>query len=434
MREPRNPTATPELNNPTATPELNNPIATPEQHATELRALELVQHPSLRQTRAEVREWWLGANQPSPEMRACFEWAFEEVMFAAAVWSLNQDPLYPRVVTITRLPHRVAGREIPGTRWGLDNPDSVYRVIPISGGERYRIHGRVPEHRLSENYFTLWDPSMNTVDVLDGKQLVLDAERRFAITVDSEPAKGRPNHVRSAPAAHEFYIRDVIQDWERERANELSIERLGPPPARPPMSEAQQLELTAKYMWRWAQSSERWNAQAADKPVNKFEFKIDRQTDGALRNQIYMMGFFRLASDEEALLVNVGLGGAGYFVCPVTNVWGTTNDILHRSGSLNKAQSLPNPDGSYSYVVSAVDPGVHNWIDTSGTHEGILTLRWAEFPDGRPGQGLFADSELVRLDRLREKLPPETRSVTPQERAQQLERRAASYRWRLLES
>ncbi|MGH8311385.1 MAG: hypothetical protein ACRETX_16530, partial [Steroidobacteraceae bacterium] len=241
---------------------MRNPIATEDQRITELRALELAAHPTLVQTKAEVRDWWLRANDPSPDMRACFEWAFEEVMFAALVWSLNQDPLYPRVVTITRLAHRLDGRDVPGSRWGLDNPDSIYRVIPISGAERYVIRGRVPERRLTENYFTLWDPDMNTVDVLDGKRLMLDAERRFTIIVDSEPAGGRPNHVRSSPAAHEFYIRDVMLDWERDRANELRIERLGPPPRRPPFTEAQQLELSASYMWKWVKSSDRWNAQS----------------------------------------------------------------------------------------------------------------------------------------------------------------------------
>ena len=166
---------------------MRNPIDTEDQRKTELRGLELAAHPALVRAKAEVREWWLRATDPSPDMRACFEWAFEEVMFAAIVWSLNQDPLYPRVVTITRLAHRLAGRDVPGTRWGLDNPDSVYRVIPISGAERYVIRGRVPERRLAENYFTLWDATMNTIDVLDGKKLVLDADRRFTITVDGSP-------------------------------------------------------------------------------------------------------------------------------------------------------------------------------------------------------------------------------------------------------
>ncbi len=412
---------------------MHNPIATEDQRVTELRALELVAHPTLVQAKAEVREWWLRTTDPSPDMRACFEWAFEEVMFAAVVWSLNQDPLHPRVVTITRLAHRLEGRDIPGSRWGLDNPDSIYRVIPISGAERYEIRGRVAERRLAENYFTLWDATMNTIDVLDGKRLVLDADRRFTITVDSEPANGRPNHIRSTSAAHEFYIRDVMLDWEHDRANELEIVRLGPPPPRTPFDEAQQLERAAAYMWKWAKSSERWNAQSDDKPVNKLEFVIDRQTDGALRNQVYILGRFQL-SDREALIVNIGLGDAEYFVCPVTNLWGTTNDITSRTGSLNKVQSLANRDGTYTYVVSAVDPGVHNWVDTSGTHEGILTLRWAEFPSGRPGSDLRAESRLVPLDQLRAHLPPETRFVTPAERTHQVARRAASYAWRLLES
>jgi hypothetical protein len=409
-----------------------NPIATEDQRVTELRALELAAHPTLVQTKAEVREWWLRANDPSPDMRACFACAFEEVMFAAIVWSLNQDPLYPRVVTITRLAHRLEGRDVPGSRWGLDNPDSVYRVIPIDRAERYEIRGRVAERRLVENYFTLWDASMNTIDVLDGKRLVLDADRRFTITVDGEPANGRPNHVRSSPEAHELYIRDVLLDWERDRANELEIVRLGAPPPRPPFSEAQQLERAASYMWKWVKSSDRWNAQSAHKPVNKLEFVIDRQTDGALRNQVYTLGRFQL-SDREALVVDVRLGGAKYFVCPVTNIWGTTNEIVYRTGSLNQAQSVPNRDGSYTYVVSAADPGVHNWVDTSGTHEGILTLRWAEFPGGRPGSDLRAESRLVPLDQLRAHLAPETRFVRPEERAQQLARRAASYASRLLE-
>jgi hypothetical protein len=43
------------------------------------------------------------------------------VMFSAAVWSSNQDKLRPKVSCITRLGH-LAGRSIPGSRWGIDNP------------------------------------------------------------------------------------------------------------------------------------------------------------------------------------------------------------------------------------------------------------------------------------------------------------------------
>ena len=65
--------------------------------------------------------------------------------------------------------------------------------------------------------------------------------------------------------------------------------------------------------------------------------------------------------------------------------------------------------------------------------EGILTLRMAEFPDGRPRDGLSAQSRVVPLSRLRDELPEETRRVTPEERATQLAERAAAYRRRLPE-
>jgi hypothetical protein len=409
-----------------------NPIATPDQAEVERAALHLLEHPTLRRTREEVRARWLAAARPSAEMRERFEASFAEVMFCAAVWSLNQDPERPRVVTITRLRHRLGELEVPGSRYGLDNPDSIYRVIPIDGRERYVIRGTVAERRLTENHFTLWDRSMNTVDVLDGSRLALGPGGRFEISVDSEPANGRANHVRSSPAAHEFYIRDVILDWANDRPNTLEIERLGGPPKKPALGPDEQAELTARFMRSYADNTVRWNQQALQHPANAFAFTIDRDSDGALRNQVYILGHFRLR-DEEALVVRATLGGAAYFIAPITNFWGTTNDIANRTASLNKAQMVPDADGAYTFVVSAPDPGVHNWVDPCDLHEGILTLRWAEFPGGRPSRDLAVASRVVPLARLREELPAHTRFVTPAERKEQQAERARSYAWRLLE-
>ncbi|NRA07426.1 MAG: hypothetical protein HRU02_04650, partial [Myxococcales bacterium] len=77
------------------------------------------------------------------------------------------------------------------------------------------------------------------------------------------------------------------------------------------------------------------------------------------------------------------------------------------------------------------DPGVHNWLDPSDMGEGILTLRWAEFPSGMPSADVSAKSRVVPLDRLADALPAETRHVTPSERATQCAERAAGYRRRL---
>jgi hypothetical protein len=411
---------------------MNNPIDTAEQRQHELYALELYSDPQLQQVRETVREYWLELAQPSEDMLSCFEAAFDEVMFGAVIWALNQDPLYPKVITISRVPHMIGDTAIPGSRWGIDNPDSVYRVIPVSGEEGYRISGRVAEKRLVENYFTLWDSQMKTVGLLSGKDLVLDDEGRFTISVDSQPAAGRPNHVQTCADAVEFYIRDVIFDWAEDRVNELSVERLGGDAARGPRSREQDMELAAQYMHKWATNTHRWNDQAMGKPANDFSFTIDRDTDGALRNQIYIMGNFKLPGPEHAIVLDVDMGGAEYFIAPITNIWGTTNEIASRNGCLNTAQSRANPDGSYSFVLSMSDPGVHNWLDPTDMSEGILTLRWAEFPGDRPGESLGVRSRLVTLKEYLQEIPAGER-VAPWQREQMSRERAASYAWRIAE-
>ena len=411
---------------------MNNPIATAEQARFEREALAILADPAMQQTVADRRAYWLDKAQPSEAMRRAFDSYYDEVVFGAIIWSLNTDPQRPAVVTITRLPHRLAGEDIPGSRWGLDNPDSVYRVIPIDGAERYIIRGRVPNPRLTENYFTLWNAHMGTVDVLDGKTLVTDAEGRFEIAVDADEKGDRPNHIRSSPEAVEFYIRDVIADWARERPNELSIERLGGAPRTPERSFSEKVANAQAMLIRNVDNTMRWNAQALSKPANGFDFTIDRDSDGALRNQIYIMGHFDLA-DDEALVIEIGLGGAEYFLAPITNIWGTTNDIVHRTSSLNLTQAVRGSGDGLTFVVSRRDPGVWNWLDPCDMPEGLLTLRWAEFRDGRPGDGFGAKSRVVKLGELDAVLPSDMRRVTPEERRAQRDERAKSYLWRIEE-
>ena len=269
-----------------------HPVATPEQHAHEKAALALWEHPVVAAARDEVRADWLEKEQPSPVMRECFDWAFEEVMFSAAIWSSNQDPHHPEVTCITRLEHEVDGLRIPGTRWGIDNPDSIYRVIPISVAERYEIRGRVGAHRMTENYFTLWDANMGTEGLLNGHDLVTDADGSFVITVDADPQGSRPNHVQSTPNAHEFYIRDVMLDWGVDDPNWLEIVRLGPTTAAP-LTDDEQAHRTAAYMRKFADFSHGLSKGMTMGKPNRFHLAHSADQGGALRNQVYVGGHFQ---------------------------------------------------------------------------------------------------------------------------------------------
>ncbi|BCZ25564.1 hypothetical protein MYSE111917_22230 [Mycobacterium senriense] len=409
----------------------DDPVATASQHEQELAALDLIEHPTVKAAYRTVAETWLGRAKASDAMRERFDDAFAEVMFSAAVWSSNQDKLRPKVSCITRLAHPVDGRRIPGSRWGIDNPDSVYRVIPISGDERYEIRGRVGENRMTENYFTLWDAQMGTVALLNGRTMQVDSDGGYTITVDADPANGRPNHVQTTAEAHEFYIRDVLLDWGRDDPNHIEVQRLGGPPATPARTLDEQAEATAAMMGYFANFTGKLSHGVYKMPANHFNLAWSADKVGAMRNQVYVMGRFDLAPDE-AFVVDLNDGGAEYFTVPLSNIWGTTLDLVDRTGSLNKAQSVPNEDGSYTYVISPVDPGVANWIDSDGLREAILTLRMAEFGAGGPNENLGARGRVVTLDRLDAEVPHLPR-VSGQERATQLAQRRKAYLRRLPE-
>ncbi len=408
-----------------------DPVATESQHEQELAALELIEHPTVKAAYRSVAETWLSRAKASDAMRARFDDAFAEVMFSAAMWSSNQDPLRPKVTCITRLAHPVMGRSIPGSRWGIDNPDSVYRVIPISGDERYEIHGRVGEHRLTENYFTLWDANMGTVAVLNGRTMEVSSDGSFTITVDADPAGDRPNHVQSTPQSHEFYIRDVLLNWGRDDPNHLAVQRLGSKPSSPARTGDEQADATAAMMAHFADFTGKLSHGVYKMAPNHFNLAWSADKVGAMRNQVYVMGRFDL-NRGECFVVDVGDGGAEYFTVPLSNIWGTTLELVDRTGSLNKAQSVPNEDGSYTYVISPTDPGTANWIDSDGLREGILTLRMAEFGGDGPTDDLGATGRVVALDQLDAEVPQLLR-VTAAERTTELERRRAAYLRRLPE-
>jgi hypothetical protein len=413
---------------------LGDPVATESQHEQEVAALELIEHVVVKAAYQTVAETWLGRAKPSQAMRERFDDAFAEVMFSAAIWSSNQDKLRPKVSCITRLAHPVNERHIPGSRWGIDNPDSVYRVIPISGDERYEIHGRVGENRMTENYFTLWDAHMGTVDVLNGRTMQVDSDGSFTITVDADPANGRPNHVRTTAEAHEFYIRDVLLDWGRDDPNYFEVQRLGGPRASTlhrPRTLDEQADATAAMMAYFADFTGKLSHGVHKMPPNHFNLAWSADKVGAMRNQVYVMGRFELAQDE-AFVVDLSDGGAEYFTVPLSNIWGTTLDIVDRTGSLNKAQSVANDDGSYTYVISPTDPGVANWIDSDGLREGILTLRMAEFGEAGPREDLGARGRVVSLDRLDAEVPALPR-VSPEQRKAELADRRSAYLRRLPE-
>ena len=331
-------------------------------------------------------------------------------MFSAAVWSLNQDPLRPKVIAITRLAHAVGDLRIPGSRWGIDNPDSIYRVIPISGGERYVIRGRVAERRMTENYFTLWDEKMNTVDVLSGGDLVLDADRRF------DDHRRQPTRRTAAPTTSARRPRPTsstsatsCSTGRRTMPNELSIERLGDPPSHAATHRGRagraHRELHAPIRGVHANAHA---GHAAD--ARRTSSASPTRPTRAARSASRSTSAGTSASDEdEAMVIDVSDGGAALLRGADQQHLG--HDARHRRPHRAASTRRSRPQRRRHLHLRALAQGSRGaQLDRSlRLGEGILTLRMAEFPGGRPNGDLSATSRVVPLSELRDSLPAETK-------------------------
>lgn len=391
----------------------------------DLEAMRLMSDPAVEKAREQGEQQLRTlVPNPTPETRSHLKEAVDEITFFGVLNGLNDDPLHPRITFVGR-----PGRTVKGTFTlapkGIDeNPDSVYRVIPVDGSSTYLLHGKANVPRPTVNDFSVLDDGWQTVGNLGSDALKLDADGSFTVTVSPEPANGRPNYIQTRPGANYMTIRDTIQDWSHERPNQLTVERTGP--AAPPQSNEERLKKVLTKVARYFTETVKLHSRVMALPVNTFPAPATAATGGQLVTQAYAGGHFKLEKGQ-ALVVTVQPGNAKYVTMPLTNLWGTTMDPIHHTSSLNLDQVVRDADGSFIVVVSPTDPGVENWLDTEGLTEGLLLPRWAAMTgDAAKGKPAI-DVKVVPLDAL----PNSVAKVDAAERKLLLSERAADYdlRW-----
>jgi hypothetical protein len=93
-------------------------------------------------------------------------------------------------------------------------------------------------------------------------------------------------------------------------------------------------------------------------------------------------------------------------------------DYANHVTSLNGFQAQPDPDGMLRYVVAHTDPGVPNWLDTTGCPTGFMTVRWT-YPTQQDDLPKVNVSKLPLVE-VRQHLPATTRVVSADERKEQI--------------
>lgn len=416
-----------------------NPLATSDQQALDALAIKLFDTWSFPVLQAEAKTaYQIAHGLPiSDEASSSLDAAIAELAFSALQKAVNNDPYYPKVYWVDAGPRSWFGLDVPGGRYSYDNPDCIYRTIPIDSSVDYIVTGYRYTPGPSDVTFSLIsDPnSQNTVSFLAGSDLVVNIDGSYAITINSSSASAdsQTNHIQSTSSAVQLLIRENLGDWQSEKPDNINVEVASDITGHDPISNA---KIIIDAQWNLQESIVDYGTGALGlktsiNAVNTLADPSQSSSLGTLTSQASSFGHFNI-TDDEALVATLTPGAADYFVLPVTNPWLVTTSPGTSQDSLNNKQAIANANGTYTFVVSVEDPGVYNWVNTTGLHEGTIMVRWQGLSTSESATDtLGIDVQLVVLSDLASVLPEGTVYVTAEERAAQLADRVAGYAQRL---
>jgi hypothetical protein len=386
-----------------------NPLWTEDQAAAEKLSLRLIERADVRAAR-EVARTGLLADPLAQTLdgRLSLDRALDQWVLALAMREANGDVADPRVVwNVNNAPRDWHGHVYQGAAVAIDNPDNFNREIPVSGDGHYEIDIRFSENPPQFSIVIEMEPEHHAglgrnigAFTLQDLLAVADADRRVTISVGPDEAKGAAPHLRSEPGRIQIYTRDSQSDWAQAPA-EVTVRRLDPPAGWTPRNEDEIAATVIADMPAWVRFWRTFKDDFLGYPEpNRLVGPNGR--DGGWG---YLAGGrFRVGKDE-ALIVTIDPAGSYYTGFQISDPWTISPDPMHRTVSLNKAQSMANPDGTISYVLCAVDPGVANWIDTMSLVGGWMLVRWQGVPKGADPARFIRTVECVAMADLDANLP-----------------------------
>ncbi|SCW61154.1 hypothetical protein SAMN02927924_01643 [Sphingobium faniae] len=404
-----------------------NPVANVDQRDLERLAMRLFDRPDVRAARAKAGIMWrrVADRLMPPDQMAMIDDHVSDYCFKSTLVAANTDANHPRVLRVYSEGAEWLGHKTPGAKWGGDNPNNAYRIIPIAAGGRYEVTGERQVEPSTYVTFQLVSNSTTSATLASLEQLDMEIgnDGRYVLTLDGTPADGRPNHLQIPEGTLYLFIRDSMGDWERQQPDALRVRRLDPP-ARGPLSE-DELAATAirnilsdVFYAYYAQRLFFNGPQIMTPPEGAGSV-------GGLVTQQGSLGHFTL-QDDDAVIITANSAGATYRDIVLHDLWLRSLPNRDNQMSLTNAQMAPDADGRFTYVLSIGDPGVHNWLDPRGLHDVLILHRWQGFPDSKAPPPAI-ESRRVSLADLDAALPPGVARVTPDERRAQIARRQAAY-------
>jgi hypothetical protein len=257
------------------------------------------------------------------------------------------------------------------SRQGLDNPDAIYFNAFLREGVEYVVRGRrgtsadLSFQVMGGQYSA--DSAATSLMAFDDRELDVQPDGSFEFRYTAEPG------------AKSMIVREVFNDWDSEERGTLTIER--PDTLGKPAKELTRDLLAKKYdvaARSLVGSIQTWFAFPQffqyKEPVNTLT--APQSTPGGLASQRSSIGHFELADDQALVITVPRCDDCSYQGAQVGSDWYASTDYETHQTSLTKAQAVTDPDGKMRFVVSEQNPGIANWLETTGHRTGSLMLRW----------------------------------------------------------
>jgi Protein of unknown function (DUF1214) len=316
------------------------------------------------------------------------------------------------------------------------NADTIYKSCLIERGGSYLLKGDRGTTRMMI-LAQMGPDTLRTgkhhpvIDQGNFDALQIDSEGNFEVVISPEkPADHEGDWWPLNDSCEKFMIRIVSCDWGVEREPRFGIARLDVDEAKGRSSIdalhhafGEMAGITAVCALAFPTHVQELRDQGFLNALKVFDVS---QMSG-LQGQSYYEGAYELA-DDEALITEVKIPESyKYWSIILTNELYETTDWYNNQSSLNDTQGVVDSDGVFRTVISARDPGVHNWLDTAGYKSGAVQGRWFG-ATATPNPNM----RKVKLVDVTKQLPPRTRLVALEERAVALRNRRIAAQKRVI--
>lgn len=352
-------------------------------------------------------------------------------------------------------PRRLHPRIFVNTVWqtdmytlGQNGPDFYYGVCFLDGTQEYRITGNFNDSVLILGQVIAHlsgHPQSDVVGNYDFADFDIAEDGSFEITVSAREQSG--NWMKLDPdSGYNFLLfRRATGDWNQTPAS-LEIERTTAlPPNHYDADEfdeevmAERIDRATAFMkycvrdftmnlYEWYRGNAATNNEggetrtsvgqedASANGFNRLSFlpgTITSTVGSPTSN--YAMAVFDLAEDEALILELDHLPDGVYWSFQLGDVWSRSLNYMYHNSSISGHHAAVDPDGALRLVVAHRDPGIQNWLDTTGRKQGTVVFR-----NYRATSAPVPKSQVVKFDQIDGMFPAGAKRIDAEERARQI--------------